>query len=271
VFAIPLFDDAPMRRPSVLVWLIIVACAVVFLWQASLPPAAERDALISLGFVPALLFGKAELAPRLQLVPAWASIVTSMFLHGGWLHIAGNMLYLWIFGNNVEDAMSRPRFLVFYLLCGTAAALAQGAAAPASTAPMIGASGAIAGVLGAYFMLHPRANVRVLLVLIVFVRVINMPAIVVLGLWFLVQFASIATTPSAGGDVAVWAHAAGFLAGVALIPFFKDGDVPLFGGPYSPAFAVLHPRNIEARGIRRPGSVPDSGGVPWRRRGPWER
>src|SRR5205814_7912010 len=121
--------------------------------------------VIGLGFVPAVFFGHAALPPALYRVPAWASIFTSMFLHGSWLHIAGNMLYLWIFGNNVEDAMSRPRFVVFYLLCGIAAALAQGLAAPDSTVPMVGASGAIAGVLGAYVLLHPRANVRVLLVL----------------------------------------------------------------------------------------------------------
>src|SRR5205085_7262073 len=211
-------------------------------------------------------FGTAELSPHLQLVPAWASIVTSMFLHGSWLHVGGNMLYLWIFGNNVEDAMSRPRFVVFYLLCGTVAALAQGLAAPDSTVPMVGASGAIAGVLGAYVLLHPRANVRVLLVLFIFVRFINLPAAIVLGLWFLIQFLSIAAAPSAEGGVAFWAHAAGFLAGVVLIPLFKDREVPLFGGPYSTAYVV-----VRARDIRRAGSVPDSGFVPWRRRGPWDR
>jgi membrane associated rhomboid family serine protease len=266
VFAIPLSDDAPMRRNSVIVWLIIVTCGMVFLWQISLPPAAERDSVLSLGFVPAVLFGTAELAPRLQIVPAWASIVTSMFVHGGWLHILGNMLYLWIFGDNVEDAMSRPRFVVFYLLCGIAAALAQGFAAPASTAPMVGASGAIAGVLGAYFVLHPKANVRVLLCIVVFVRFINLPAVVVLGLWFLVQFVSIAMAPAGDGGVAFWAHAAGFLTGMVLIPLFKDRDVPLFGGPYSTVFAVSRPRDF-----RRSGSVPDAGSVPWRRRGPWDR
>src|SRR6266851_4905550 len=266
MFTLPLFDDAPMRRQSIIVWLIIVACAVIFLWQSALPPARERDVLLGLGFVPAVLFGKATLSPDLRLVPAWASIFTSMFLHGGWLHVGGNMLYLWIFGNNVEDAMSRPRFVVFYLLCGVAAALAQGLAAPDSTVPMIGASGAIAGVLGAYFLLHPRANVRVLLVLVIFVRFINLPAVVVLGLWFLVQFFSIAATPAGDDGVAFWAHAAGFLAGIALIPLFKDRDVPLFGGPYSTAFAV-----VRARDIGRSGSVPDAGTVPWRRRGPWDR
>src|SRR5260221_8508164 len=172
-----------MRRTAVIVWLIIVTCGMVFLWQISLPPAAERDSVLSLGFVPAVLFGTAELAPRLQIVPAWASIVTSMFVHGGWLHILGNMLYLWIFGDNVEDAMSRPRFVVFYLICGIAAALAQGFAAPASTPPVVGASGAIAGVPGAYFVLHPKANGRVLLCIVVFVRFINLPAVDALRLW----------------------------------------------------------------------------------------
>jgi membrane associated rhomboid family serine protease len=267
MFTLPLFDDAPMRRHSLVVWLVIAACILVFLWQVSLPPAAERRIVLALGFVPAVLFGDAELSPRLRLVPAWASILTSMFLHGGWLHVGGNMLYLWIFGDNVEDAMSRPRFVVFYLLCGIAAALAQGLAAPSSTAPMIGASGAIAGVLGAYFLLHPRANVRVLLVLFIFVRFINMPGVVVLGLWFLVQFFSIAAAPVADDGVAVWAHACGFVAGIVLIPFFKDREVPFFGGPYSPAFALAR-----ARDIARSGSVPDAGDFSWRRRrGPWDR
>lgn len=267
MFTLPLFDDAPMRRPSVVVWLIIALCTLVYLWQIALPPTAERDTVIGLGFVPAVFFGHAALPPALYRVPAWASIFTSMFLHGSWLHIAGNMLYLWIFGNNVEDAMSRPRFVVFYLLCGIAAALAQGLAAPDSTVPMIGASGAIAGVLGAYFVLHPRANVRVLLVFFIIVRFINMPAVVVLGLWFLVQSFSIAAAPAEGDDVAFWAHAGGFIAGIVLVPLFKDREVPLFGGPYSAAFALVRPRDM-----RRAGSVPEAGDLSWRRRrGPWER
>jgi membrane associated rhomboid family serine protease len=267
MFTLPLFDDAPMRRQSIVVWLFIIACTLVYLWQFTLPAAIERDVVIGFGFVPAVFFGNAQLSPALPHAPAWASILTSMFLHGSWLHVGGNMLYLWIFGNNVEDAMSRPRFVVFYLVCGVAAALAQGLAAPDSTVPMIGASGAIAGVLGAYLILHPRANVRVLLVLFIFVRFINMPAVVVLGLWFLVQFFSIATTQAADGDVAVWAHAGGFVAGIVLIPLFRDRDVPLFGGPYSAAFAL-----VRARDVRRSGSVPEAGDLSWRRRrGPWER
>jgi membrane associated rhomboid family serine protease len=267
VFTLPLFDDAPLRRQAVMVWLIIAGCILVFLWQLALPPRSERAIVLGLGFVPAVFFGQAELSPALHRVPAWATIFTSMFLHGGWLHVAGNMLYLWIFGNNVEDAMSRPRFVVFYLLCGAATALAQGLAAPDATVPMIGASGAIAGVLGAYFLLHPRANVRVLLVFFIIVRFINVPAVVVLGLWFLVQFFSLAAAPAAEGGVAFWAHAGGFLAGIVLIPLFKDRDVPLFGGPYSAAFVLVRPRDM-----RRGGSVPEAGDLSWRRRrGPWER
>ncbi|MBV8650591.1 MAG: rhomboid family intramembrane serine protease, partial [Alphaproteobacteria bacterium] len=112
---LPLFDDSPTRRTAFLVWLIILACTATFLWQLGLSPSAQNNIVYSLGVVPAVLFGEAELPRRLQLVPAWATIFTSLFLHGGWLHLIGNMLYLWIFGDNVEDAMSRPRFVVFYL------------------------------------------------------------------------------------------------------------------------------------------------------------
>src|SRR5258708_39293698 len=129
MFAIPLFDDAPMRRYALLVWLIIVACASVFLWQAGLRPAAERDAVYRFGFVPAVFFGNAELPTRLPAPPAWTSIFTSMFPHGGWLHGPGNMPYLWIFRDNCQGAVSRPPFLVFYLLWGAAARPVPGMAA----------------------------------------------------------------------------------------------------------------------------------------------
>ena len=262
---LPLFDDSPTRRTAFLVWLIITACTVTFLWQQGLSPSAQHNIVYSLGVVPAVLFGEAELPRRLQLVPASATIFTSLFLHGGWLHLIGNMLYLWIFGDNVEDAMSRPRFVVFYLVCGAAAALAQSLASPGSTVPMIGASGAIAGVLGAYVLLHPRANVTVLIFIIVFVRFMQLPAVFVLGAWFILQVVSGAMTPSESGGVAFWAHAGGFLTGMALIPFFKNRDVALFGGPYTKSFSV-----VRARDIRRGGaSVPSAGSYRRGRRGPW--
>jgi membrane associated rhomboid family serine protease len=264
MFTIPLFDDSPTRRTALVVWAIIIGCIATFLWQVGLPRAAQHNIVYSLGVVPAVLFGEAELPRRLQLVPPWATIFTSLFLHGGWLHVIGNMLYLWIFGDNVEDAMSRPRFVVFYLVCGAAAALTQSLASPGSSVPMIGASGAIAGVLGAYVLLHPRANVTVLVFIVIFVRFIQLPAIFVLGVWFVLQVASGAMTPNESGGVAFWAHAGGFLTGMALIPFFKDRDVPLFGGPYSKSFSVRRPREM-----RRGGSVPAAGSYRRGRRGPW--
>ena len=178
--------------------------------------------------MPAILFQGDNLPTNLILVPAWTTIITSMFLHGGWLHLGGNMLYLWIFGDNVEDAMGRFRFILFYLLCGIAAALAQAAINPSSSIPMVGASGGIAGVLGAYLLLHPKAAVRCLLVIIVFFRFINLPAWLVLGGWIGLQFAA---APQAfegtGGGVAYLAHIGGFVAGVALIPFFKKRHISL--------------------------------------------
>ena len=145
-----------------------MACIMVFLWQQSLDDVSARLALYQLGFVPTIVFQGDTLPTKLILVPAWTTIITSMFLHGGWLHIGGNMLYLWIFGDNVEDAMGRFRFILFYLLCGVIAALAQTAINPSSSIPMVGASGGIAGVLGAYLMLHPKAAVRCLMVIIFF-------------------------------------------------------------------------------------------------------
>ena len=150
----------------------------------------EQRAVLSLGMIPARLFGYGELPPDLVVVPAWATILTSMFMHGGLLHLAGNMLYLWIFGDNIEDSMGHVRFLVFYLLCGTAAALAQGLIDPASEIPMIGASGAISGVLGGYILLHPAATIRVFIFLGFFVTVARVPAWIVLGVWFLLQLVS---------------------------------------------------------------------------------
>jgi membrane associated rhomboid family serine protease len=154
----------------------------------------------------------------------WTSIVTSMFMHGSWLHIIGNMWFLWIFGNNVEDAMGHLRFVVFYLLCGIAAASLQTAFAPDSAIPMVGASGAIGGVLGGYARLYPRARVHVVGVFFIFVRRFVVPAALVLGMWFALQVLSglPALGSRAAGGVAFWAHVGGFVAGLALVGLFSD-------------------------------------------------
>ncbi|HHQ42008.1 MAG TPA: rhomboid family intramembrane serine protease [Chromatiales bacterium] len=224
---IPLHDDNPTTLRPVVTVALIAACVAAFLWQLSLGQDGYRRAVYSLGFIPAVFFGERVLAPELAVVPPALTLVTSMFLHGGLWHLLGNMLYLWIFGNNVEDAMGHARFVAFYLLCGIAAALGQGILDPGSTIPMIGASGAISGVLGAYLLLYPHARVLVLIPLGFFSQLVRVPAVLVLGLWFLIQIvSSLAADPSRGG-VAWFAHIGGFLAGMALIPFFKRRDVPL--------------------------------------------
>lgn len=255
MFFIPLFDDNPTRRVPVITILIIALCVLVYGWQMSLGPRGEQAAVFSFGVIPAVLFGYADLPPSLQVVPPWASVFTSMFMHGGLLHLGGNMLYLWIFGNNVEDSMGRGRFVVFYLLCGTAAALAQSLADPSSEIPMLGASGAIGGVLGAYLVLHPRANVRVLMWIIVFVRLINVPALIVLGAWFAGQILSGVTTPTSTGGVAFLAHVGGFVTGAVLILVFKRKEVSVLEPAHSTPFTVMPP----SAAVRRRGSVPEAG------------
>ena len=215
---IPLRDDNPIRSRPVVTIAVIVLCTLVFLWQLSLSPDAEQQAAYLFGFIPALLFGNATLEG--QWIPAGATIVTGMFLHGGPLHLLGNMLYLWIFGDNIEDRLGHGRFVVFYLVCGAVAALGQGVIDPRSTVPMIGASGAISGVLGAYLVLYPRAKVLVLS-LVFLITTVRVPALVVLGIWFVGQLlSSLMASPGSGGGVAFAAHVGGFVAGVLLIRVF---------------------------------------------------
>ena len=234
---IPLHDDNPTTiRPIVTIGL-IAACVLVFIWQLNLSGQNYARMVYGLGLIPAVLLGERPLPAELAVVAPELSLLTSMFLHGGWLHLIGNMLYLWIFGNNVEDAMGHVRFVLFYFACGIAAALAQVAQDPASVVPMIGASGAIGGVLGAYLLLHPKARVLVLLPLGFLSQLVRIPAFIVLGLWFLLQFVYSTTAADAGGGVAYWAHIGGFVAGAILILVFKRRDVSLFDrarrGPWS--------------------------------------
>ncbi len=217
---------------------LIGACILVYLWQASLGLQGGQAAVYSFGMIPARLFGDAELPAELVQVPAWATIFTSMFMHGGLLHLGSNMLFLWIFGDNIEDSMGHGRFLVFYLACGVAAALTQGVLSMESAVPMIGASGAVSGVLGAYVLLHPRATIRVLIFLGIFITMAHVPAMLALGVWFLGQLLNAAMTPPGEPGVAFWAHIGGFVAGMVLIPFFKHRDVPLLQAPYRRAWEV---------------------------------
>ena len=211
---IPLRDVIPSRTTPYITITIIALNSLAWLFELSLPHAELNQFILTFGVVPAYF--------------AWPTLITSMFLHGGWMHVIGNMWYLWIFGDNVEDRVGHGRFIVFYLLCGTAAAFGQILIDPASTLPTIGASGAIAGVMGAYFVLYPRSRVLTLIPLIIIWEVIELPAVVLLGFWFLMQLFSagtIAMTASTGGGgVAFMAHVAGFLTGIGAVFLFRKPD-----------------------------------------------
>ncbi|HZO41660.1 MAG TPA: rhomboid family intramembrane serine protease [Methylomirabilota bacterium] len=221
---IPLKDDVPSSRVPYVTIGLIALNVLVFLYQASIgiggdPRAAEAFAF-EFGAVPCRITG----ACPADFPSPYVTIFTSMFLHGGLLHVGGNMLYLWIFGDNVEDTLGHVRFIALYLAAGVVAALTQIAVAPRSPVPMIGASGAVSGVLGAYIMLFPFAGVHMLILIGFFARIMRWPALVVLGLWILVQFVSGILTFSSSawgggeaGGTAWFAHIGGFLAGMALL------------------------------------------------------
>ncbi|HPD06341.1 MAG TPA: rhomboid family intramembrane serine protease [Candidatus Bipolaricaulis sp.] len=193
--------------------------------RGCLYPVTERDQfVIRFGLIPAELWSGTDLAPTVPF-PIWVTILTSMFLHGGWLHLLGNMLYLWIFGDNVEAALGRGRFLLFYLLTGVGGAVLQAGVSAHSTIPMIGASGAIAGVLGAYLVLFPWARVLTVVPLFIFLHFMEIPALLLLGFWFLLQlFSGLADLGGAEG-VAWFAHIGGFIAGALLVFPFKRREV----------------------------------------------
>jgi len=223
---IPISDDNPTRLTPVVTWLIIGLCVAAYVWERSL--GHDMDAAIAvLGFVPASLRHTGTSAP---LSPG-LTIFSSMFLHGGLLHIAGNMLYLWIFGNNVEDAMGHGRFIVFYLTSGVAAALTLALSDPGSHVPMIGASGAISGVLAGYVLLFPRARVTVIVPLGIIFYPLALSAFWVVGFWFVMQLLSAVFSNPHEPGIAWWAHVGGFAAGLMLTPFFKSRRFPLFGRP----------------------------------------
>lgn len=216
---IPLKDDNPTRIVPFVTIGLIAANLFVFVFELTLPPEGLKAFVASMGVVPAELTRLILHDPR-RLPHAGTTLLTAMFVHGGIMHVAMNMLYLWIFGNNIEEVMGHGRYLAFYLVCGLVASLCQVAVAPGSTVPMIGASGAISGVLGAYLIMFPAARVLTLVFFIFLIRVVPIPAVIVLGFWFLLQLLS-AGPAGAGGGVAVFAHIGGFVAGVVLIAAFR--------------------------------------------------
>lgn len=218
---IPIRDDNPKRRTPYVAYGVMALCALVFAGQLALGRQEFQNLFFSLGLIPAVVTGQARLPEQLALVPPVFTVFTSMFLHGGFFHLAGNLLYLWIFADNVEDVLGHVRFAVFYLLCGIGAAAAQVLPSPESVIPMVGASGAISGVLAAYLLMFPHARVLVAIPLGFIFHMIKLRAVTVLGFWFLLQLISSLMTPSDGGGVAFRAHLGGFVAGLVLLPLFS--------------------------------------------------
>ena len=237
---LPYRDENPTElTPAVTVGIIIVNAVVWLLVQGGgVSPQQLVRSVCELGLIPGEVLRSVPPGTAVPLgqgmrcvitaQPHWWTVVTSMFLHSGWLHIIGNMWFLWVFGNNIEDSMGHGRFVVFYLLCGVAAAATQMVSDPASPVPMVGASGAISGVMGAYVLLYPRVRVHTIVWLGFFVTTVALPAYVMLGYWFVLQLllgaASALSHAQGGGGVAVWAHVGGFVAGMALIRLFANPE-----------------------------------------------
>ena len=217
---IPLRDSVPSRSWPVVTYVLIGANVWMFLYELALGPGLETF-IQSWGFVPVDYFAMARIAPG-DWAGRYLPLLTSMFLHGGFMHLIGNMIYLWVFGDNIEDRLGHLRYLVFYLLAGVGAALSHAHLHPDSAVPTVGASGAISGVLGAYLILFPHARVLTLVpIVFIFVQVVEVPAVIYLAFWFLMQLVSgtlaLAIAPEAAG-VAWWAHVGGFAVGVTLVP-----------------------------------------------------
>ena len=255
---IPISDENPTLHTPVMTWVILgLMFAAWFVVEGAGNPFRMAVSVCNYGMVPGELTRRAELGIGVPLGDGlacvvdrepvnWLTPITSMFLHGGWMHLLGNALFFWVFGNNIEDSMGPGRFVAFYLVCGLIAAGTHVLMDPSSPIPTVGASGAIAGILGAYLVLYPKVRVNMLFFFVIFIRIIPLPAWIVLVYWFLVQLLSgwsqlTPLRPEVSGGVAFWAHIGGFLAGVALIKLFEDRRRVaartrrelMVGGPYT--------------------------------------
>jgi len=218
---LPLKDDNPTSTFPLITLGLILANGLVFYHQMSLDTVESQNFIFKWGAIPYQIH-HGEVLREFPEIPLPLTIFSSMFLHGGFLHLFGNMLYLWIFGNNIEDTLGHLRFLLFYLVCGLVAGLAQVFSNPESTVPMIGASGAVAGVLGAYLLLFPGARILTLFFIFIFIKFVRLPALVVLGFWFFIQLLGV--WGGSISNVAFFAHVGGFIAGLILVKIFQSGQ-----------------------------------------------
>jgi len=219
---IPLKDENPSKTISVVNIFLILINISVFIYMNYFAPADTRSIIFKLGFIPYELSHFVDINPK-NFVPIPLTIFTAMFMHGGWVHLLSNMPYLWIFGDNIEDVLGHVKYLFFYIMCGIAATLVHGFININSQVPTLGASGAIAGVLGAYMFLFPKARIKTLVILFVFIQTVHIPAVIMLGYWILLQILSAYAQHGSrsGGGIAWFAHIGGFVAGLVLIIMMK--------------------------------------------------
>jgi membrane associated rhomboid family serine protease len=217
---IPIYDDNPALGKPLLVITIIALCIIIWFWQSGLGYQGNNTVIINFGLTPKVFLAEPLLS--------FFTLFTSMFMHGGFMHLAGNMLYLWIFGDNIEGALGHFRFILFYFLCGIAAAFTQILSAPDSAIPMIGASGAVSGVLGAYLIFYPRARIRTFVFLGIFITFLRLPAVLLLGFWILGQVISAFISNPGSPGVAWFAHLGGFFMGMLLAPLLKKPNISIF-------------------------------------------
>ena len=220
---IPIYDDNPALGKPLLVITIITLCIIIWFWQSGLGYQGNNTVIVNFGLTPKVFLAEPLLS--------FFTLFTSMFMHGGFMHLAGNMLYLWIFGDNIEGALGHFRFILFYFLCGIAAAFTQILSAPDSTIPMIGASGAVSGVLGAYLIFYPHARIRTFVFLGIFITFLRLPAVLLLGFWILGQVISAILSNPGSPGVAWFAHLGGFFAGMLLAPLLKKPNIRIFQKP----------------------------------------
>ena len=218
---IPLKDDNPISNRPIVTYFLISLCVIVFFAQLGSQSYKTGELFYSYGLIPSVLMGHDQLPIDFYVLPPYVTIFSSMFMHGGFMHLLGNMLYMWIFADNIEDNLGPVKFIFFYLISGVGAAMTQVLVDTHSQVPMVGASGAIGGVLGAYLINHPNARVLVLIPFGFFSQLIKIKAIYVLGFWFILQFINSSMMATGGGGVAYAAHIGGFVSGMILILFFN--------------------------------------------------
>ena len=219
MFFFPISDANTTKNKPFISWIILISCILIFIYQKNLGYHFEQKIILSFGMIPSVLFNIKHLSNDLAIIPAYMTLISSMFLHGGWMHLIGNMTYLYIFGDNIEDKLGKFKFLIFYISCGIFAGLCQALIDVNSEIPMIGASGAISGILGAYLILFPKKKIKVFFWFFIFIKIFRIPAMYVIGCWIFIQFFSL--NNSEESNIAYLAHIGGFISGIILIFMFR--------------------------------------------------